>query len=517
VAQERLSVRKIREILRLRADGFSEREIASSVGVARSSIQICLWRAERAGIGWPIPEGLDDRALEERLYPRPKPGVEVHPTPDFDWIERELKRKHVTRRQLWREYLAQNPDGLKYTAFCVKYRRWRATRGVTMSLTHIPGDRLFVDYAGDPVLYTDPATGIVQKAWIFVAVWAYSSLMYAEATRTQKSPDWLGAHVRALEAFGVAPRAITPDNCKTAVDKARRYDPEFNRSYSDFAQTYRLAVLPARVRRPRDKAGGEQGVLLAERAVLGGLRNMKFFSVAEINAAIGKLLIEINTAAFQKREGCRQSVFDAEERAVAQSLPAHRYEYTEWKLRAKVHLDHHIEFDKAYYSVHYSLIGERVDVCGIGGIVNLFLRGGLIATHVRATHRYQRRTIEAHRPPEHQAYRALGIDLLIERALKVGPATHEILQRQLARKRHPGEVIREALGLLRLARDFDTTRLEQTCAEALELGLHGFRAINDLIKRPGKPLHKPARSVIGMHANVRGAEYFQPPLIPQES
>jgi hypothetical protein len=191
VAQARLSVRKIREILRLRAEGFSEREIVRSVGVARSSIQICLWRAERAGVGWPPPAEQDDAALEALLYPRPKPGVEVLPTPDFEWIERELRRKHVTRRQLWREYLARYPDGLKYAAFCVKFRQWRWRRGVTMSLTHLPGDRLFVDYAGDPAFYTDPTTGIVQKAWIFVAVWPYSGLIYAEATRTQTSIDWL--------------------------------------------------------------------------------------------------------------------------------------------------------------------------------------------------------------------------------------------------------------------------------------------------------------------------------------
>jgi transposase len=509
VAQARLSVRKIREILRLRADGFSEREIARSVGVARSSIQICLWRAERAGVGWPLPTEQDDAALEALLYPRPKPGIEVLPTPDFEWIERELRRKHVTRRQLWREYQVQYPEGLKYTAFCVKFRQWRAKRSVTLNLTHVPGDRLFVDYAGDPAFYTDPTTGIAQKAWIFVAVWPYSGLFYAEATRTQSSVDWLGAHVPALEAFGSAPRAIVPYNCKTAVKKALRYDPQFNRSYSDFAEAYSLAVLPARVKKPRDKAAVEQGVLMAERAVLGGLRNAKFFSLAELNAAIAKIVTQINTEPFQKRDGCRQSVFEAEERPLAQVLPARRYEYTEWKIGAKVHQDHHIEVGRAYYSVHYTLIGERVDACLSGGTMKIFLKGTLVATHPRATHRYQRRTIEAHRPPEHQAYRALGIDALLERAQRVGAATHEILQRQLKHKRHPGEVIREALGILRLVQDFDAERLEQTAAEALELGLYSFGAINDLIKRPTTSAHQPARSRIGVHPNVRGAGYYQ--------
>src|ERR1700687_933522 len=195
-------MRKIREILRLRAGGFSEREMARSVASARSSVQICLWRAEQAGIGWPVPAQLDDAGLDALLYPRRPAGIEVHPAPDFAWIERELKRKHVTRRQLWREYLAQQPEGLKYTAFCVKYRSWRRGRDATLSLTHTPGDRLFVDYAGDPAFFTDPMTGTVQKAWLFVAVRPYSARLYAEATRTQTSPDW-------LRAQGPAPGAVT--------------------------------------------------------------------------------------------------------------------------------------------------------------------------------------------------------------------------------------------------------------------------------------------------------------------
>ena len=203
-------MRKIREILRFRADGFSERHIARSVGCARSSVQICLWRAEAAGVSWPLSAEHDEGTLEELLYPRRPPGLEVQPTPDFEWIERELKRKHVTRRQLWREYLAQYPEGVKYTAFCVKLQTWRRRRGATLVLEHIPEDRFFVNCAGDPAPYTDRTTGLEQKAWLFVAVWPYSARIYVEATRTQTSTDWRGAHVRALEVFGCAPRALVP-------------------------------------------------------------------------------------------------------------------------------------------------------------------------------------------------------------------------------------------------------------------------------------------------------------------
>jgi transposase len=502
-------MRRIREVLRLRAEGYSEREIARSVGCARSSIQICLWRAEQAGVGWPLPAEQDEAALEARLYPRRPPGIEVQPAPDYAWVERELKRKHVTRRQLWREYLAQHPDGVKYTAFCVNFQHWRRGRGVTLSLTHTPGDRLFVDYAGDPACFTDPSTGIAQKAWLFVAVWPYSSRLYAEATRTQTSPDWLGAHVRALEAFGAAPRALVPDNCTTAVKKALRYDPQFNRSYAELAEHYALAVLPARVRKPRDKAAVENGVLIAERRVLGGLRDRQFFSLAELNAAIAQIVTDINTEPFQKREGSRHSVFEAEERPATQALPARRYEYAEWKIGARVHQDHHLEVGRAYYSVHYTLVGQRVDVRLTAHTVEVFQRGASIATHPRAVRRYQRLTLEAHRPPEHRAYLALGIDTLLARAERVGAATREILERQLRHKRHPGEVIREALGVLRLAQDFSPAQLEQTAGLALELGLHSYRALHDLIKRPAGSTHPQARSRLGLHPNVRGADYFQ--------
>jgi transposase len=459
-------------------------------------------------MSWPLPADLDEGQLEEQLYPRRRVGIEVHPQPDFEWIERELKRKHVTRRQLWREYLAQHPEGLKYTAFCVKFRHWRQSQGATMAIAHVPGDRLFVDYAGDPAYYTDPTSGEIHKAWLFVAVWPYSAYLYAEATRTQSSPDWLGAHVRALQAFGVAPRAIVPDNCATAVSKAHRYDPEFNRAYAEFAEHFSLAVLPARVRRPRDKAAVENGVLQAERAVLGGLRDRRFFSLAELNQAIREIAARMNAEPFQKREGSRGSVF-AEERLHAQALPTRAYEFGQWKLGARVHRDHHIEVDRGYYSVHYTLIGQRVDARLSAHTVEIFRRGQLIATHARVVRRYQRRTIEAHRPPAHQAYLALGIDSLLARAERIGPATREILQRHFSRKRYPGEAIREALGVLRLSQDFTPELLERTAQLALELGLYRYRALHELIQRPDTQAKPQQRSLLGVHDNVRGADYYQ--------
>ena len=250
-------------------------------------------------------------------------------------------------------------------------------------------------------------------------------------------------------------------------------------------------------------------MLLAERAVLGGLRDHKFFSLADLNTAITTVVAAINAKPFQKREGCRDSVFEAEERPVARALPARRYEYADWRIGARVHQDHHIEVGRACYSVHYSLVGQRVDARLTAQTVEIFQRGSLIAAHPRATRRYQRITLEAHRPEEHRAYRELGIDQLLIRAERVGPATREILERQLSRKRHAGEVVREALGLLRLVQDFSAERLEQTAALALELGLYGYAAVNELIKRPAAAAPDENRARLGTHRNVRGAHYFQ--------
>jgi transposase len=253
-------MRSIREVLRLKAEGLTDRVIAGSVGCARSTVQECLRRARLAGLAWPLPEALDQATLLARLYPptakHSSSAVTATPEPDFQDIARELSRKHVTRRQLWREYRALHPHGLGYTAFCIHYRRWRATVGadVTLALDHDPGDKLFVDYSGDPAYIVDPITGERRPMQLFLAAWGFSHYLYAEATATQNTEDWLRAHVNALHAFACVPAAIVPDNTRTAVRHSLHYDPQLNPEYREFAEHYSVAILPARVRKPRDKA-----------------------------------------------------------------------------------------------------------------------------------------------------------------------------------------------------------------------------------------------------------------------
>lgn len=505
MAQKRLPVRKIREVLRLKAAGVSEREIAAATGCVRSTVQLCLKRAEAAGIGWPLPEGLDDAALQARLYPK-EPAVGSRPAPDFAELHRELSRKGVTRMLLWQEYKAAHPQGWQYSVFCERYRRWLARQDPVLRFEHAPGDKLFVDYAGQTVPVIDRYSGEERAAQVFVAVLGHSNYSYSEASWTQTLADWLGSQVRALEYFGGAPRAIVPDNLKSAVSRAHRYEPELNPSYQDFAEHYGLAIVPARASKPRDKAKVEGGVLIVERWILARLRNRRFFSLGELNEAIAELLEELNRRPFQKLEGCRLSRFAERDRPRLSPLPARPYQFAEWR-RAKVHPDYHIEVKRAWYSVPYRLIGQRVDVRLSAHSVEIFHCGKPVASHPRAKERGRRATTADHRPPQHAAVIAQSLQRVLRQAEAVGPATAEVLRCQAAHRKHPEETLRSAQGILRLARDFTAEGLEAACMRALDIRSYSYRTVRTLIQTP--PPEAPSPTAEVTHENLRGPGYFQ--------
>lgn len=506
MAQSRLSVRKIRDVLRLKFEArIGERQIAATLCVARSTVQEALRRAREAGIGWPLPPGLDDGMLEAQLYP-PKPVVASYPQPDFAGMQAELARKGVTRFLLWQEYKARHPDGLEYSAYCEHYRAWLSTQDAVLRLTHAPGDKLFVDYAGQTAEIVDRATGEIRPAQVFVAVLGHSSYTYAEATWTQTLPDWIGAHVRVLEFLGACPLAIVPDNLKSGVLKAHRYDPDINPSYQDFAEHYGVTVLPARPAKPRDKAKVETGVQIVERFILARLRHQTFFSLAELNAAIGGLIGELNAKPFQKRQGSRQSLFETVERPALRPLPARPYEYATWR-KAKVHLDYHVEIERQYYSVPHPLIGKTVDLRLAATTVEIFLRGQRVAAHVRSSIRGSFTTCPAHRPERHRAVIELSHERLLRQAEAIGPATASVLQAQIHARKHPEHALRACLGILRLAKDFSAVRLEAACAHGLALKSTSYRALRALIQAPAAAQAE-LRLSLPAHDNVRGPSYY---------
>ena len=504
MAQARLSVRRIREVLRLKAEArLSDRQIAAVIGSARSTVQECLRRARAAGIGWPLPAEFDDDALIARLYPR-LPTAQRYPTPDFPTIQAELAQKGVTRMLLWQEYKARHPDGCQYSAFCRDYDAWLATRDPVMRFEHTPGDKLYVDYAGKTMAVVDRHTGEVQAAQIFVAALGASSYTYVEASLSQTVEDWLGAHVHALEHFGGVPKAIVPDNLKAGVHRPCRYDPDLNPSYQDFAEHYGVAILPARVRKPRDKATVEVAVQGVERWIMAPLRHRTFLSLGELNAALREELECYNDRSLSHEDGTRRSRFLELDRPALDPLPEQRYEYATWK-RAKVHLDYHVEVERRYYSVPYKLIGKTVDLRLTAHMIEIYYHGKPVAAHARGTGR-KFVTDPGHRPERHRAVIELSHERLLERAEAIGPATAALLREQVHQRKHPDEALRASLGILRLAYDFSGVALEQACQRALEIRTYGYRAVRALITAPATTRTDPQPTPA--HDNVRGARYF---------
>src|SRR5258708_30794978 len=342
-AKRELTMRQIRQMLRLARDGVSAREIGRTLGVARSTIQDNLKRAAAAGLGWPLAGDLTDAVLEQRLFAHAgvKRGFRRRAEPDWGSLACELKRPGVNLMVLWEEYRAVHPGGYGYSRFCDLFREFERRLSPTMRQDHPAGDKVFVDYSGKKIMIVDRATGVVREAEIFVAVLGASNLTYAEATWTQQLADWCGSHARLFGMLGGVPRLVVPDNLKSAIYKASFYDPEVNRTYGMLAAHYRIGVLPARPRRPKDKAKAESGVLFAQRYILGRLRNRPFFSLAEANRAIGEVMARMNDAVMRRLGVSRRQLFEAVERPALHPLPADPYVYAEWQF-ARLGLDYHI-------------------------------------------------------------------------------------------------------------------------------------------------------------------------------
>lgn len=466
--RKRVSMRKVREVLRLRFDlGLSQRQVGGSCGLCDTTVGNYLRRAKEANLGWPLPEGLDDLELEARLFAQPvREGGRKRPLPDWNGVHTEMKRKGVTLTLLWQEYLKKHPKGYAYSNFVRLYRLWEGIGNPTLRIDHKAGEKLFVDYAGVTVLITDPASGEIHQAQVFVATLGASSYTYVEVTETQGLEDWLSSHRRALEFFGGVPHIVVPDNLKAGVKSPSYYEPEINPAYAEFAQHYGLAVIPARVRKPRDKAKVESGVQVVERWVLAPLRDRTFFSLAKANAAVREKLEELNTHPFQKLPGSRSSVFEEIEKGELRPLPVQPYVLSNWK-RAKVSIDYHVEVDGHYYSVPYRHVGQTVDLRLTRNTVEVFLHNSRIASHRRVpdTLPYKGRhtTVSEHMPKAHQRYGDWSPQRMVVWAQKTGEHTARVVEEILASRPHPELGFRSCLGLMRLGKDYGPERLELAC------------------------------------------------------
>ena len=512
---ERLSMRKIYEILRLKyGHGLSNREVAVSVSVSRSTVADYLLRAPAAGLSWPLPDGLDETGLEQRLFPSVSPEKQQsRPQPDWVEVQRELRHKGVTLALLWQEYKEKHPEGCQYSWFCQQYERWRGTVDPVMRQEHRAGEKLFVDYAGQTMEVLDGKTGEIRKAEIFVATLGASNLTYCEATWSQGLPDWIGSHVRCFVFLGGVPEVVVPDNLKSGVSKTCRYEPELNPTYQDMATQYGVAVLPARVRAPRDKAKVETAVQIVERQILAKLRHQQFFSLAELNQAISQQLHALNTKPFQKLPGSRQSLFHSLDQPALKPLPATPYEFALWK-KATVHIDYHVEVDGHYYSVPSRLVKKRLDIRITSSVVECFDRGQRVASHQRSRDKGRHTTVTEHMPPSHRQYQQWTPQRFLRWAAKIGPLTTQLTEKILTSRVHPQQAYRSLMGILRLGKSYGNDRLELACGRALVIGAVSFRSIDSILKN-GLDKANEVEAVTQepvVHDNIRGPHYYHPTL-----
>ncbi len=513
MAMERLVVRKIREVLRLRWSlGRSTRQAASSLGVSVGVVAKTTERARKAGLDWAAVEGLDDATLERRLYGEPtKPGAK-RPEPDPAWMHQQLRRRDVTLELLHLEYLEEHPTGLQYTAFCDRYRAWKKRLGLTMRQEHKAGERMFVDFSGRRPRIVDERSGEARAVELFVAVLGASSYTYAEATSSQQLAAWTAAHTHAVEYFGGVAEIWVPDRLKSAVSGSDKHDPTIQRTYRDQARHYGAIVIPARPYRPRDKAKVEVAVQVAQRWILARIRNETFFSLEALNVRIGELLEQLNDRPRKHLGGVsRRELFERIDRPALKPLPAIRFAHHDWKT-AKVNLDYHVEIDRHWYSVPHVLVRETVEACFTTMTVELFHRGRRVASHLRSHTAYGHTTDPSHRPPNHQAWADRDPGGLLRWAVETGPSTEAMMRRIFESNPHRDQTWRSGRALRRVGEKYGPERTEVACERALRFGARSYKPIERMLKqqldlRPHPDDDETAVEPI-RHDQVRGPGYY---------
>lgn len=504
-------MRQIRQALRLHFEArLSYAQIARAVGIGKATAGKFVLLARAAGVDWALAQTLSDDELEARLYRPAVPRSSRQLEPDYAWIHQELKRPGVTLQLLWEEYQRGNDQAYKYTSFCVKYRAWAQGLKRSMRQVHIAGERLFVDYAGQTVPIVDVVTGEISRAQIFVAVLGASNYTYACATATQNSADWVGSIIGALEYIGGVPRLIVPDQPRALIARPDRYEPVVNRLVDEFCAHYDVAVLPARPAHPRDKPKVEVGVQVVERWILARLRNRRFFSLPELNAAILELLRDLNARAFKKLPGCRASAFESLDRPTLRPLPAARMPIARFK-RARVNIDYHVELDDHYYSVPHRLVHAQLELRVTSTTVEILSGQRRVAAHALSAQRGGYTTVPEHMPASHRAHREWTPQRLIAWGERVGAACAAVVRWQMEHRPHPEQGYRACLGLQRMARQYGPERLEAACARAMSIRSPTYRSVSSILasgldRQPA--LQAPAQAELPMHENVRGPDYY---------
>ena len=511
MAQARLSMRKIEEILRLKYEGgLSHRAIGQSCAVSAGTVSDYVSRAKAAGLSWPLPEGVSGEKLEAMLFPRyPQTAERQISQPDWAEVHKELRHKGVTRSLLWVEYRQAHPEGYSYSQFCYHYRQWVKQLNPIMRQKHRAGEKVFIDYAGQTMPVIAPETGEVKQVQIFVAVLGASNYTYAEAHASQSLSNWIGAHVRMLAFLGGVPEVLVPDNLKAGVKSPHRYEPDVNPTYQEFARHYGVAVVPTRSRKPKDKAKVEVGVQVVERWILARLRHRTFFSLVELNQAIRELLTELNDRPMKHLGQTRRELFIELDQPALKPLPSQPYEFAHWK-KARVHIDYHIAFEKHYYSVPYTLMGKEVEIRVTEKIVEIFHQRQLRAAHPRAHLPGRYSTRRDHMPPAHRAVSGWSPERFQRWAEEIGPQTGQLIAAVLDGRFHPQQAYRSCLGILGLGKRYGNGRLEAACRRAWSAGIHSYKGVHNILKHKLDQVaaEQPPATSLPTHDNIRGQNYY---------
>lgn len=514
----KVSMQKIKEILRLKfmEPPRSHREIGLSVQSSPSSVSDIFHRFRASELPWPLPDSMTDSELERRLYPAKFPGgiATAKVIPCWAYVHAELRKKNTTKALLWEEYKTANGDqAYEYSAFCLGYRDWSRKLNLSMRQHHIFGERCFVDFAGQAMPIINSSTGEITWAQIFVGVLGGSSFTFAEAVLSQELSCWIRCHVRMFSFFGGVTQIVVPDNLRSAVSKASFYDPEINPTYHEWAEHYGITVLPARVRKPKDKAKAEVAVQLVQRWILAALRNRSFYSLDELNEAIDVLQDKLNKKPFKKMPGSRQDLFEQRERALLRPLPAQPYDFGLWSRSIKVSFDYHVLVQERLYSAPYILAGLRVQTRASAVIVEIFHDGKRVASHRRQFGKGPAVTQKDHMPSNHRARADWTPQRVLAWAAEIGDSVRLLCEGIMEKRAHPELGFRNCLGVLQLEKKHGRESLIAACSKAICLGAFSYRSVSLMIananhSRPNNETIPVINSDKDLHENLRGAGYW---------
>jgi transposase len=521
--KKRINMKKIKEVLRLKNEcNLSYDQIAKVCNISKGTVSNYLKLATLKNLKWPPPEDYDDYMLYKMLF-EPSVKKQDYVEPDLAFIHNELKKKGVTLHLLWEEYSDQilhnnittqadnnSNKCYSYARYCHLYHEWCQSLRLSMRQKHLAGEKAFIDYSGQTIPIINRGTGEISAAEIFIGVLSASSYIYAEATDSQKLHNWIASQIRMLEYFGGVPEILIPDNLKSAVTTPCRYDPVINLTYSAFAKHYNVAIIPARSYKPKDKASVENSVLIVQRHILSHFRNVKFFSIEELNIEIKKFLVILNNKKMQKLNTSRLELFETVDKPALKTLPPTAFIHSDWYTK-RVGLDYHVEIEKHYYSVPNMLAKEKVDACVTSNTVEIFYNGKRVASHIRCCVQGGSSTDPSHLTESHKKYANQSPAIFLNWSNSVGIATHTIVNKNLDSK-NKYVAYKICSGIMSLAKKYGNLRTEKACTKALQLGVISYRDIKAILKNGTESqvqtFAADIKDDLPTHENVRGATYY---------